>query len=480
MTEKQKKTSCFAVTAVRGIARGRPIGDACIMKHAAWLTVLVVLGGLQGTLDAQGGGRQTFEERFVEILRSRGVIDDRDEVELLSLAREAARQAEADLDFERQMDRQIEKLVAAAEDNSGRLSHRIGRGFRLESADEKFRLDLSGRIQFRFTHRLISNDPETDDQDEPSFTVERARLEFEGHVFKKWIDYDLSFDLAGSQIRSLFEVVALSMDLQSENRAAVLKNAFIRFDFDDAFALRFGQFKVPYSRQYLTSSARQGFVDRSILRSEVVPGRDVGIMAEGELGDDDEFFFEYALGVFNGDEDLARNNDKGLMYAGRVAFHVLGEVPYDEAALRAIEDIRFALGLNGWYHQDDNHLSERDDWSIGADLAVIWGRFSLFGELHYHERGRRTRDRRAVAWHLQAGFMILEETLELTARIAEVAWDQSGTEAGAREYLIGVNWYAYAHDLKIQVDFGRIELHEHDHADNVDEWRLRLQIQLRF
>jgi hypothetical protein len=238
--------------------------------------------------------------------------------------------------------------------------------------------------------------------------------------------------------------------------------------------------KVPYSRQYLTSSGKQEFVDRSTLRSTFVPGRDVGLMIAGELGDDESFFAEYQLGVFDGEGSNFTNDDKGLMVAGRFAVHPFGEAPYTEGGLHGHEGFLLALGVNGWLHQDDQHLSERDDWAVGTDLAIFWGPFSVLAELHYHERGRRRVDRRAVGWLLQLGYMIVPDKFQIALRGAEHSWDASQTDASRREYLLGLNYYFDGHSFKLQADFGWVEEHEHDHIFNRDGWRFRLQLQVNF
>lgn len=63
--------------------------------------------------------------------------------------------------------------------------------------------------------------------------------------------------------------------------------------------VRAGQFKLPVSREHLTSAARTDFIERSRIGDGLAPGRDWGLMAGGKLGGKQGL--EYRAGVFAGD-----------------------------------------------------------------------------------------------------------------------------------------------------------------------------------
>ena len=62
--------------------------------------------------------------------------------------------------------------------------------------------------------------------------------------------------------------------------------------------LRVGQWKRPFSRQQLTSSGKQEFVDRSLTDKAFGAGRDVGMMVHNNFTRAKGL--EWAAGVFNG------------------------------------------------------------------------------------------------------------------------------------------------------------------------------------
>ena len=49
------------------------------------------------------------------------------------------------------------------------------------------------------------------------------------------------------------------------------------------FRVVFGQYKVPFGRQEMTSSGSQQFVDRSLVSNEFARGRDIGVSVQGAV-----------------------------------------------------------------------------------------------------------------------------------------------------------------------------------------------------
>jgi hypothetical protein len=173
---------------------------------------------------------------------------------------------------------------------------------------------------------------------------------------------------------------------------------------------------------------------------------------------------------------------KGLLYAARIAVNPFGEVKYTESDLTCTEDFRMAVGLNAWLHQDDNHVSAEDDWSIGADLAIFYQSFFLTIELHYRENGVPVgSDVDLFGWSAQLGYFLMPSELEVSVRFVDINWDNNGTGTSAqREYLLGLGYFWEGHAMKLQTDFGWVENHRGNPMLNTEEWRFRLQFQLIF
>ncbi|MAB90209.1 MAG: hypothetical protein CMJ90_12220 [Planctomycetes bacterium] len=421
---------------------------------------------------------QTVEGRLLEMLRENGLISATQFEELSGIAAEMR----LEQDVVERVAAQVDEMISHLQDEPPVTRYRRSRGWTWESPNGKFRMSLGGRLQVRFTNDFWDKNAETDDENEPDFDVPRARVIMRGNAFSKDIKYKLQFDIAGDEADT--EVQPLLGDpvlYKSDNELSELKDAYFQYERWDWMKIRWGQFKVPYSRHFLTSSGELQFVDRSETDKVFTPGRDVGVMISGKAGGADDELFEYYLAAFDGDGENRTNDDHGLLYALRLAVNPLGGVAYTETDVKHSDDFRFALGVNGWLHQDDNHADEGDDWSVGGDLAAFWNGFSLLVEFHYSEMDDVPRDDEALGWLAQLGYFVVPETFEIALRAASIDWEHNGNGNSARrEYLVVLGYFWRDHDLKAQMDFGRIEDHEGDPDDNRDEWRLRLQLQVIF
>ena len=428
---------------------------------------------------APGQGSDTVEGRLLEILKENGVISSTQFGELTELARDLREER----DFSHQVETRVDEMVAALQDAPPTTEYRKGKGWTWKRDDGKFSLTIGGRIQFRFSHHFWEENPGTNDQEESDFDVRRARVRMYGRAFSKHLRYKIRLDLTGDEADTeLLLPNGSTPRFDSDNALSELKDAYIQYERWDFFQIRLGQFKVPYSRQFMTSSAELQFVGRAITRRIFVPGRDVGVRISGKFGGEDDDVFEYYAGVFDGEGENRSNDDHGLMYAGRIAINPFGGVKYRESDLKKSDRFRLALGINAWLHEDDGHRGLKDDWAVGADLAILWHGFSAVFEIHYRENGRRVNhDVEILGWMAQLGYMVPERQFEIALRASEIAWDHNTVDdAGRREYLVVANYFWDDHDLKAQLDFGRIEDHQGDHTDNKDEWRLRFQLQLTF
>src|SRR5690606_8364585 len=82
--------------------------------------------------------------------------------------------------------------------NPMRLSATYGsKGFELTTADNRFRLQLQSRLQFRFATPQDRHPVTFEDFDQPASHVlknNRARLKVGGHGYKPWLKYYWEYD----------------------------------------------------------------------------------------------------------------------------------------------------------------------------------------------------------------------------------------------------------------------------------------------
>src|SRR5690349_14222207 len=83
-------------------------------------------------------------------------------------------------------------------DSSRALIRHGDKGFELRTLDNKFLLQLQGRLQFRFA-TPADTDPITYDDfvgdRKPVFKINRARLKIGGHAFEPWLTYYWEYEL---------------------------------------------------------------------------------------------------------------------------------------------------------------------------------------------------------------------------------------------------------------------------------------------
>ncbi len=156
--------------------------------------------------------------------------------------------------------------------------------FFVQSEDRDFRLTIGG---------LLQNDAqffETDQARNDTFIARRARLEFEGRVFRHH-EFRLEADFGDGQSRLL--------------------DGYYNANFVEQVQFRFGQFKEPFGHDVLAPWRWHDFIERTMGGENLAPGRDVGAMVHGRVLDR---HLNYFVGLFNGEGQNARddNDDKDL------------------------------------------------------------------------------------------------------------------------------------------------------------------------
>ncbi|MBE0437623.1 MAG: hypothetical protein IBX56_17695, partial [Methylomicrobium sp.] len=134
-------------------------------------------------------------------------------------------------------------------------------GFRFESADKDFSLQLRGLIQA--DARFFQDDksdatPVTND----TFELRRARLLFLGKLYKNF-DYFFQTEFGGGN--------------------ALLLDAMMSYQLIPELSVRFGRFLVPFGLEHFNGAPFLTFVERSLVEN-LVPDRDNGIVFYGNIG----------------------------------------------------------------------------------------------------------------------------------------------------------------------------------------------------
>ncbi len=291
------------------------------------------------------------------------------------------------------------------------------------------------------------------------------------------------------------------MQLTLEGSALGLRDYWLDFTNNAKLQPRLGQFKLPFNREFLTSTSALQFVDRSIVNEEFQLGRDVGVALRGYLGGDK---FEYGIGAFNGSAKNRTNRDRALMYVGRATLNLLGKPSYSQADLDYSEKSTLAVGAAFAFLPNFKPVLEGADDRANLARAVIAAGedtsdvkqltldaffkskgFSFEGEYHVRSIGRQevrtvfTRGNRvANGLRLQAGYFIMPKKFEIALRFAKVDLDSNTGNDVTREITPAFSYYISGHRLKLQADASFFT--QQAPGDDLHDRRARTQVQFFF
>ncbi|MCZ2343472.1 MAG: OprO/OprP family phosphate-selective porin [Bacteroidales bacterium] len=162
------------------------------------------------------------------------------------------------------------------------LQASFGPGFRLESTDERFQLQIHYESQIE--GRVWGQDQNPANS---GFYLPRQRIFFNGHITKP-IEYELAINRGVNNINLL--------------------NAFLNFHMSDEVQLRVGRFFTPLSYdQYAVSNYWLITPERSLFTTNLNLNRQIGAMLWGYLFDKR---LDYAVGAFNGSRNSFGNRSR--------------------------------------------------------------------------------------------------------------------------------------------------------------------------
>lgn len=144
-------------------------------------------------------------------------------------------------------------------------------GFFLASPDGRFRMEVGGLVQFRYVLSTVRETPIASNipalwsdgmTQRGGFDMANTQLWFKGHVFGPGLTYKLK-----GRFTSTNEVAFVSSPVRMTDEGSgnfQLQDAWMRFELDNNWYVRAGQFRLPFSREELVDPDRQLAVDRSV------------------------------------------------------------------------------------------------------------------------------------------------------------------------------------------------------------------------
>ena len=346
-------------------------------------------------------------------------------------------------------------------------------GFFIQSPDGNHRLRTQARVQARYQFESMDAGEGEDRENETQFSIPRARLKLSGHVFNPDWRFTFQADFGKGFVG--------------------LKDFYVEYRASDWMLFRVGQFKRPFSRQQLTSSGRQEFVDRAITDRAFGAGRDIGLMLHNGSQRDG---FEWAFGVFNGTGDKGRFSGSAAVDPTSGEGDVSGSfsnVPdnlhpalvlrggYNYGGIRGYREadleggpLRFAAGASGQYDLDvDDDGASR----VAAELDYMLKAegFSTTGGVYWASVDVDDESSSTLGFHAQAGYLI-GDLFQPAVRFAMV--DPEGDDNNTQELGLGLSFYFFGHGLKWQNDVSMLTAQSA--AGDLSDIRARSQLQLSF
>ncbi len=120
----------------------------------------------------------------------------------------------------------------------------------------------------------------------------------------------------------------------------ILLDASIGYKFTDALKISAGQFKAPFSKEFLMYPSDIDFVNRAQATALLSPRRDIGVQLSGQFAGN---LLEYRVGIFNGNgPNKIFNDNNSFLYVARIS------------AKPKTENNNYEIGLNAGYNDNSN------------------------------------------------------------------------------------------------------------------------------
>jgi phosphate-selective porin len=204
-----------------------------------------------------------------------------------------------------------------------------------------------------------------------------------------------------------------------------LTDAYIRWKRND-LGIQAGQFKTPFTWEYITSLADLETSDRSTVVDSLAPKRDIGLMGDYEF----HKRATLSVGLFNGEgTNVTANKDSTLLGVARLAVKPIPEI---------------VIGANvARYFGDSTRY--------GADVGYQGPRVTLRGE--YIAQSRDSVGGKAdKGWWALAGFKPVEQ-VQLVAKVEDFRREQISKQQRNRAWTAGANIFLAGSSVKLTLEY---------------------------
>lgn len=378
------------------------------------------------------------------------------------------------------------------------------------AADANFLMRINSWVQLR--HTYFDSDGPNPDQN--TFSFERLRLSFGGHVFSPDLQYYFQFD-GNSDTQSQLTLLDYYATYDIGHNILCLHA--------DELGIKFGKWKVPFSRSREETARKMQFGERSISNLFFDLDRAIGIGLYSVM---EQFTVPMYLetAIFNGFNtgNVATNRtgglDRNFGWSARVFSDVIGEFGddgepdlkwHDQPALRlgagtaftrfhrAGNDAEYSLPTVVDSGDPLARLLPADVTAYDMSMFTVDGHFkwcglSVIAEYYWRYIARFSGaavpglfDR---GFNLQTGYFIVPHKLEALARWSRIVGDSGmlgADDQSSDEFGCGWAWYWKGHNAKIintanYLNGAPLTSNRLDTVAGDVGWLYRTQLQLAF
>ena len=273
------------------------------------------------------------------------------------------------------------------------------------------------------------------------FSVPYAVLGFTGKAWGK-VSFNLSINAAASG-------------------GAILQQAWIDVALKQAFAVRIGKFKTPFSHGYLTTLGET---------PNIGTGFDLGVEIHGFAADK----FGYEIGLFNGTGASVNTSTKtlsddwhipSLLYAGRFTFMPKGIMPATQGNPDRLHENKWMLGASANLNVESESESTNDT-RVGLEFAMLRNKLYIGAEAYYMHVGFTDRQKIDETYdylggYVQGGYFVAPR-VQVAARYDFFNRNGMDTNGFLNMPAIGCNYFFKNCNLKLQAMYQFIGRTGHD------------------
>lgn len=313
---------------------------------------------------------------------------------------------------------------------------------------------MGGRIQMQY----YADDPDNGSSTDEMF-FRRLRPYVEGSLHKDWKGkFQIDFGKA-----------------EDDNEVAV-KDAYMQYTGFEGMKVTLGNANFPFSREFLTSSKYQEFVERTFVgdHNYGTPDRNLGLHLTGHNGSKKltwgasvaQACIDPNAGRIDFDTPVNKNSDfnEGWIYGGRVDFHPFGYLKFSQGDFSGETKATIGVAAFMWSNDGDVETNAASlDQVTGYEISGAFRSHGFSVDAEYNLFNADTTDgaftgglyqngeTELTNWSIEGGYMIVSNRLEIVAGFSQQDADNYDEQWGRTTF--GANWFIHKHDVKLQATY---------------------------